>query len=178
MGLARTFQNIRLWNELSVLDNVRIGQTLRLGYGFCDAVLRTVRYGAAEKRVEKKAREILELMGLSGHAEEFPKNLPYGLQRRVELARALSTNPRLLLLDEPAAGLNSADVDGLIRLIRWIHDEFNICIWMIEHQMKVVMSLCRFITVVDFGSTIAEGAPGEIQNNPQVIKAYLGDEAI
>ena len=159
LGLARTFQNIRLWNELSVLDNIRVAQHHWLGYGFLSAVLRSGRYMAAEKRVESKSREVLEIMGLAEHAAELPRNLPYGVQRRVELARAISTNPRLLLLDEPAAGLNSADVDGLIRLIRWIHEEFKICIWMIEHQMKVVTSLCRWITVIDFGRIIAEGGP-------------------
>jgi branched-chain amino acid transport system ATP-binding protein len=178
LGLARTFQNIRLWNDLTVLDNIRLAQTHWLGYGFVNAVLRTKKYFAAEKRIEKKSRDILEMMDLSQYAGEIPKNLPYGLQRRVELARALSTNPKLLLLDEPAAGLNSSDVDGLIRYIRWIHDEFQISIWMIEHQMKVVMSLCQRLTVIDFGRTIAVGTPDEIKANHDVIKAYLGDDNI
>ncbi|GHU28107.1 ABC transporter ATP-binding protein [Betaproteobacteria bacterium] len=176
LGMARTFQNIRLWNDLSVLDNIRLAQTHWLGYGFLNAVLRTKKYFAAEKRIEEKSRDILEMMDLSQYAGECPKNLPYGLQRRVELARALSTNPKLLLLDEPAAGLNSADIDGLIRYIRWIHDEFKISIWMIEHQMKVVMSLCQRLTVIDFGRTIAVGTPDEIKANHDVIKAYLGDD--
>jgi branched-chain amino acid transport system ATP-binding protein len=178
LGMARTFQNIRLWSEMSVLDNIRIAQSHWLGYGFLDAIWRSARYLRVEKNVEKKSREILEIMGLSEYTDELPKNLPYGLQRRVELARALSTNPRLLLLDEPAAGLNSADVDGLIRHLRWIYDEFHICIWMIEHQMKVVMSLCQRIAVIDFGRTIAAGSPAEIQANPRVIKAYLGDDTL
>jgi branched-chain amino acid transport system ATP-binding protein len=178
LGMARTFQNIRLWNDLSVLDNIRLAHHFRLGYGMVDAVFRTGRYGRAEQKIEREARGILETMELEEFAAEQPKNLPYGVQRRVELARALSTKPRLLLLDEPAAGLNSSDVDGLIRLIRWIYDEFKICIWMIEHQMKVVMSLCQRLMVIDFGITIARGTPGEIQSNPDVIRAYLGDGAL
>lgn len=175
MGMARTFQNIRLWNDLTVLDNICLARYAWLGYGFWSAILRTGRYGQSEKTVETKAREVLEMMSLSEYAEEFPKNLPYGLQRRVELARALAGNPKLLLLDEPAAGLNSADVEELIRHIRWIYDEFKIAVWMIEHQMKVVMSLCQRLTVIDFGCTIAEGTPEQIRRHPDVIKAYLGD---
>ena len=178
MGMARTFQNIRLWNDMTVLDNICVSQYHRLGYGLLDAWLNNERYSREEKRVRHKALKILEIMELADVANEFPKNLPYGLQRRVELARALSTDPKLLLLDEPAAGLNSSDVDGLIKHIRWIFDEFKIAIWMIEHQMKVVMSLCQHITVVEFGKTIAKGTPQEIQSNPDVIKAYLGDENV
>ena len=178
LGMARTFQNIRLWNDMSVLDNIRVAQYHRLGYGVLSAVFRTRRYYEAEKAIDKTAHEILEMMQLLDVAKEYPKNLPYGLQRRVELARALSTKPKLLLLDEPAAGLNSVDVEGLIELVRWIYKEFDISIWMIEHQMKVVMSLCHHLTVLNFGQTIAEGTPREIQANPTVIKAYLGDDVI
>jgi branched-chain amino acid transport system ATP-binding protein len=140
--------------------------------------MRTRRYLDREKTITREAMEILEALDLLRYAEELPKNLPYGIQRKVEIARALSIKPKLLLLDEPAAGLNSADVTGLISLIAWIHKEFDITIWMIEHQMSVVMSLCTFIQVIDFGSTIAEGTPEEIRNNPAVIKAYLGDDTI
>jgi branched-chain amino acid transport system ATP-binding protein len=178
LGLARTFQNIRLWNDMSVLDNIRVAQYHCLGYSWLDSVFRTRRYRQAEKRINDKCMAILEMMKLDGCAHDLPKNLPYGLQRQVELARALSTEPRLLLLDEPAAGLNSSDIDGLIQLVRWIYAEFKIAIWMIEHQMKVVMSLCQRIMVIDFGKTIASGPPKEIQSNPEVIKAYLGDAAI
>ncbi len=178
LGIARTFQNIRLWHDLSVLDNIRIAQHHRLGYTLWDAFLRTRRYTAGEKAIDAIAWEMLEAMDLKESANEVPRNLPYGMQRRVEIARAMSMKPKLLLLDEPAAGLNSVDVDGLIRLIRWIHDEFDITIWMIEHQMKVVMSLCQRIKVIDFGSTIADGTPETIQTNPVVIKAYLGDDTI
>ena len=177
LGMARTFQNIRLWKDLSVLDNIRIAQHHHLGYGLLDAFLRTKKYRTCERQIEEKSRHMLEKMGLLEYEAEFPKNLPYGLQRRVELARALSMNPRLLLLDEPAAGLNSADVGELISLIRWIYDNFPITIWMIEHQMQVVMSLCSRIMVLDFGKTIASGTPEEIRVNPVVINAYLGEEA-
>ena len=178
LGMARTFQNIRLWSDMTVLDNICVSQYSRLGYGLLDAWFNTGRYGREEKRVKDKAAHILEVMELSDVAEEMPKNLPYGLQRRVELARALSTDPKLLLLDEPAAGLNSSDVDGLIKHIGWIYDQFKIAIWMIEHQMTVVMSLCQHITVMEFGQIIASGTPQEIQSNPDVIKAYLGDENV
>ena len=175
LGLARTFQNIRLWNDISVLDNIRLARHNRLGYSLRDALFRTRRYAEAEAEIDTASWELLEIMDLKSYADEFPKNLPYGLQRRVELARALATKPKLLLLDEPAAGLNSADVDGLIRLVAWIYKEFNISIWMIEHQMKVVMSLCKRIQVLNFGRIIAEGGPEEIQADPAVIGAYLGD---
>jgi len=178
MGIARTFQNIRLWNDMTVLDNIRISQHYQLGYTIWGSLFRSRNYMAAEERIRKKALDILEALDLARFADEVPKNLPYGIQRKVEIARALSIDPDLLLLDEPAAGLNSRDVQELIQLIRWIHKEFDVTIWMIEHQMTVVMSLCSWIQVLDFGVTIAEGTPEEIQNNPAVIKAYLGDENI
>lgn len=177
-GIARTFQNIRLWKEMTVLDNVLISQHFNLGYSLWQALLRSRAYRDSEARLRKTAHEILEALDLLRYTEEFPKNLPYGIQRKVEIARALSIRPSLLLLDEPAAGLNSADVQDLIHLIRWIHKEFDVTIWMIEHQMAVVMSLCSWIKVIDFGVTIAEGTPEQIQKNPDVIKAYLGDENI
>lgn len=177
-GIARTFQNIRLWHDMSLLDNILISQHHHLGYGLWDAFFRTKKYHRGEQRMRSLAMDILEKMDLIRFAGEKPRNLPYGIQRKVEIARALSVSPSLLLLDEPAAGLNSADVQELIKLIRMIHEEFDITIWMIEHQMAVVMSLCSHIQVVDFGETIAEGTPEEIQNNRKVIKAYLGDENI
>ncbi|SMF05099.1 ABC transporter ATP-binding protein [Desulfovibrio gilichinskyi] len=178
LGVARTFQNIRLWNDMTVLDNIRIAQHYRMGYGFFDAILRSKNYLLREKEIERISTELLEFMDLRQYANELPTNLPYGLQRRVEIARAMSIQPSLLLLDEPAAGLNSSDVEGLITLIKWIHDEFDITILMIEHQMKVVMSLCSWIKCIDFGTTIDEGTPEHIQSSATVIKAYLGDDSI
>jgi branched-chain amino acid transport system ATP-binding protein len=175
-GIARTFQNIRLWNDLSVFDNLCISQHSRLRYGFLDAVLRTRRFWERERSVWLAAEELLEMLGLRHYAREYPKNLPYGLQRRVEIGRALAARPRLLLLDEPAAGMNPGEVEQLMELIRWIRDEFRIAIWLIEHQMRVVMGLCERITVLDFGETIAAGTPGEVRGNRRVIQAYLGDQ--
>jgi branched-chain amino acid transport system ATP-binding protein len=177
-GIARTFQNIRLWFDMTVLDNIRIAQYHALGYGLWDCFLRTPRYMRRERDIEDHAMEVLTRLGLREVVGEYPKNLPYGVQRLVEIARALSIKPALLMLDEPAAGLNSADVEGLIKLIADIHKDFGLAIWMIEHQMDVVMSLCEWIKVIDFGATIAEGTPEAIQNNPEVIKAYLGDDTI
>jgi branched-chain amino acid transport system ATP-binding protein len=178
LGVARTFQNIRLWHEMPVIDNIRVAQHYHLGYSLLDCILRTGRYQRRTREIDAWAYEILDALDLRQVAEELPKNLPYGVRRRVEIARALSLKPSLLLLDEPAAGLNTADLDGLIALIRWIHEKYKISIWMIEHQMQVVMSLCQRIQVIDFGSPIAEGTPEQIQNNPVVVKAYLGDEEI
>jgi branched-chain amino acid transport system ATP-binding protein len=178
LGVSRTFQNIRLWNDMTVLDNIRVAHHSQLSYGFFGCSFRSARYRDQEKDITANAMKTLEALDLDQYADEFPKNLPYGTRRKVEIARALSIHPRLLMLDEPAAGLNTADLTGLIDLIGWIHKEFPITIWMIEHQMQVVMSLCQRIQVIDFGATIAEGTPTEIQNNPAVIKAYLGDDTI
>lgn len=176
LGMARTFQNIRLWNSLTVFENLCISQHYHLGYGFLQSILQTRKFKESERRVKKTADELLETLGLRHYANEYPKNLPYGLQRRVEIGRALSIRPKLLLLDEPAAGMNPGDVDQLIDLIRWIRKEFKLTIWLIEHHMRVVMSICESIKVVDFGETIAEGPPEAIRQNPRVIQAYLGDE--
>lgn len=178
LGVARTFQNIRLWNDMTVLDNIKVSQHYRLGYSLMDSLLRTRRYTDREADIDRTAMELLEFLGLRDLAGEYPPNLSYGVQRKVEIARALSIKPKLLLLDEPAAGLPSTDVVELIKLIAWIHKEFDLAIWMIEHQMTVVMSLCQWIKVIDFGATIAEGTPEDIRNNPVVIRAYLGDENI
>jgi branched-chain amino acid transport system ATP-binding protein len=153
-----------------------ISQHYHLGYGFLQSVLRTSGYRTNERRVRKTAEEMLELLGLSHYAREYPKNLPYGLQRRVEIGRALCLRPQLLLLDEPAAGMNPTEVDQLIELIRWIRDEFKLTVLLIEHHMRVVMNVCERMKVIDFGETIAEGTPDEIKKNPRVIHAYLGEE--
>jgi branched-chain amino acid transport system ATP-binding protein len=176
--IGRTFQNIRLWSDMTVLDNIKISQHYRLGYGLWDAFLRNKKYKEREKELDRVAWELLEEFQLADLADEMPKNLPYGVQRRVEIARALSLKPDLLMLDEPAAGLSSADVTELISYIRWIKENFDLTIWMIEHQMQVIMTLCDIIKVIDFGKELVTGTPDEIQSNPEVIKAYLGEGEI
>jgi len=177
LGIARTFQNIRLWPEMTVMDNLRVAHNYHLGYGILDVFLQTPRYRRAEVGIDRAAREILEIMGMKEHSWELGKNLPYGLQRKVEIARALIVRPKLLLLDEPSAGMNLGEKQALIDLIRWIRKEFELTIWLIEHEMRVVMNLCEYIHVLDFGATIARGTPQEIQGNPRVVEAYLGKEA-
>lgn len=176
LGLGRTFQNIRMWNSMTVLDNLCISQHSRLGYGLADIMLLTRRFKENENIIRRNAMEILDNLKLTEWADEYPKNLPYGLQRRVEIGRALAVRPELLLLDEPAAGMNSSDIDKLIALIRFIREKFQLTIFLIEHQMKVVMSVCESIAVMDFGEIIAQGTPSEIRDNPCVVKAYLGND--
>lgn len=176
LGIGRTFQNIRLWDELSVLDNVRVAHFSQIRYGIADALLGTARLRADERELNELARELLSRFQLETHAHELAKNLSYGIRRRVELARALVTRPKLLLLDEPAAGMNPGDIGVLMDLIRWVRDSFEVTIWIIEHQMRVVMGICEHIQVLDFGKTLAEGAPETIRNHPKVIEAYLGED--
>ena len=178
LGIARTFQNIRLFKELSVLDNVRIAHYGWTGYSPWEALLRLPRFSRHETLVRQEALNLLNIFGLDDLAEISSKNLPYGQQRRLEIARALATRPALLLLDEPAAGMNPAEVEQLIELILWIRREFRLAILLIEHQMQVVMGIAERIKVLDFGETIAEGIPKEIQNHPRVIEAYLGREVV
>ena len=175
-GLARTFQNIRLFSNMTVLENVMIGRHCRMSAGIAGAIFRGPATRKEEKEVVRDSYKILEKIGLTDFVNEFAMNLPYGAQRRLEIARAMATDPFLLLLDEPAAGMNPHETQDLDELILWIRENENISILLIEHDMKLVMSLSDRIFVVDYGKKIAQGTPEEIKNNPAVIKAYLGEE--
>ena len=174
-GIARTFQNIRLFNNLTVLENVMTGYHNNVKYSPLAAVLRLPGYYNREREIEGKSRELLEIMELDQYADVTAGNLPYGAQRRLEIARAMATQPKLLLLDEPAAGMNPQETDDLMKMIRFVRDHFGIAILLIEHDMQLVMGICERITVLNYGMMLAEGKPEEIQANPAVIKAYLGD---
>lgn len=176
LGICRTFQNIRLFKELSVLDNVFIGNHLRLKSGIFSSVLRLPHYTREERDFMEKSKYLLEKVGLYEEREEKAFSLPYGKQRRLEIARALATEPKLLLLDEPAAGMNPQETKDLMDFIDDIKEEFDISIFLIEHHMEVVMGICEKIYVLDHGTMIAKGSPYEIQNNEKVIEAYLGVE--
>ena len=176
-GIARTFQNIRLFGDLSVLENVKIACNLHARYTLLESVLRVGRYGREEEAIEAQALQLLQLFHLDVKCDELARNLPYGEQRRLEIARALATKPRLLLLDEPAAGMNPQETAELTQLIRRLRDEFSLAILLIEHDMGLVMQLCERIYVLDYGKILAHGVPDEIRHNPDVIKAYLGAEA-
>lgn len=174
-GIARTFQNIRLFDNLTVLDNVKSGMHNSLSYNLFDAVLRTSRFRKAEKESDAQALDLLDIFGLKDYADLKASSLPYGAQRRLEIARAMATNPKLLLLDEPAAGMNPQETLELMKMIRRVRDHFGISILLIEHDMKLVMGICERITVLNFGMLLTQGTPEEIRSNPEVIKAYIGE---
>jgi branched-chain amino acid transport system ATP-binding protein len=174
-GIARTFQNVRLFTGLTVLDNVLVSQHLRLKSRFLSAAFHLPAYSGEERKVRATAMELLERLELTPYARELAGSLPYGQQRRLEIARALATNPKLLLLDEPAAGMNPEETARLMKFICRIRDEFDLTIFLIEHDMKLVMGICERIRVIDYGISIAEGGPREIKRDPRVIAAYLGE---
>ncbi|MDQ6595256.1 ABC transporter ATP-binding protein [Bacillus salipaludis] len=177
-GISRTFQNIRLFSELSVLDNVKVAYHSLAKHSMLSSIFRLPSHFSGEKEMEEKAIEFLKIFNLEGFMHEKAKNLPYGQQRRLEIARALAANPKLLLLDEPAAGMNPQETEELMNLIALIRERFSLTILLIEHDMGLVMGVCERIYVLDSGQLIAEGTPEEIRNNPKVIKAYLGEEVI
>lgn len=178
LGIARTFQNIRLFGDLSVIDNVKIAYHQHAKYNFLSGMLRLPSFYREEAEMEKKAMELLDIFSLGQKALETAKNLPYGEQRRLEIARALAVKPKLLLLDEPAAGMNPQETQELMELINFIREKFQLTILLIEHDMSLVMGVCERIYVLDYGTIIAHGNPEEIRNNPKVIEAYLGEEAL
>jgi len=173
-GIGRTFQNIRLFKDLTVLDNVRIAYHTHVGYNLVEAMTRLGKFSKMERDLTERAQDFLAVFGLQDRQTEIAKNLPYGEQRRLEIARALATEPTLLLLDEPAAGMNPSEIEQLMELIHFVRDRFKLSILLIEHQMRVVMGICEWITVMDFGQVIARGTARDIQNHEKVREAYLG----
>ncbi len=174
-GIARTFQNIRLFEKLTVIDNVKTGMNNLYPYSVADAIFHTRKKRHNEKLIEEKANELLKIFNLYESRDIEASSLPYGAQRRLEIARALATNPKVLLLDEPAAGMNPQETDDLMQTIRFVRDKFGICILLIEHDMSLVMNICERIYVLNYGMLLAKGSPDEIKSNDKVIKAYLGE---
>ena len=174
-GIARTFQNIRLFHKMSVLDNVKVALHNKYHYSTIEGILRLPKYFKVEKQMNERAMELLSVFGLDIYADQLASNLPYGQQRKLEIARALATEPKLLLLDEPAAGMNPNETQELMDTIRFIRDKYELTILLIEHDMKLVSGICEELTVLNFGKVLAQGKTSDVLNNPQVIKAYLGE---
>lgn len=175
MGISRTFQNIRLFKRMSVLENVKVSSNIHMNYSLFDGIFKTKKYWEQEDKATKEALEILEVLGLSEYVAEQAQNLPYGKQRKLEIARALASHPSILCLDEPAAGMNPIETEELMETIKIVKEKFNTAILLIEHDMKLVMGICEWIKVISFGKEIATGTPDEIKNNKEVIAAYLGE---
>ena len=175
MGIARTFQNIRLFSKQSVLDNVKTGLHNRMEYGTLTGILRLPKYRKVEKEMDEAALDLIKVFGLEDEADFRASNLPYGKQRKLEIARALATRPKLLLLDEPAAGMNPNETKELMDTIRFVRDKFDMTILLIEHDMKLVSGICEELTVLNFGQVLAEGKTGDVLSDPRVVKAYLGE---
>ena len=173
-GIARTFQNIRLFKKLSVLDNVKLGLHNQVKYSTAEGILRLPRFFKSEKKMNEKAMELLKVFGLENEASTLADNLPYGKQRKLEIARALATNPKLLCLDEPAAGMNPNETAELMEIVKYIRDKFDLTVLLIEHDMKFVAGLCDEVTVLNFGTVLAQGDTKTALNDPEVIKAYIG----
>lgn len=176
VGIARTFQNIRLFKDLSVIDNVKVGLHNQFSYSTLSSVLHLPSYHKVEKEMDEKAMELLKVFGLEEHRDYLASNLPYGQQRKLEIARALATNPKLLLLDEPAAGMNPNETGELMETIQFVREHFGMTILLIEHDMKLVAGICEELTVLNFGRVLTQGPTKEVLSNPEVIKAYIGDE--
>ncbi|MGD2104398.1 MAG: ABC transporter ATP-binding protein [Anaerolineae bacterium] len=176
LGIGRTFQNMRLWRHMTVMEHVKLAQYSKIDYGLIGAFLGTGRRETEERKIEERARDLLAMMGVERFSDERVVNLPYGVQRKVEMARAMAVEPELLLLDEPTAGMNPEEMMEMMDVFRQIHDEFDLAIYLIEHRMKVVMDLCEHIQALNFGEIIAEGTPDEIRSDQAVIEAYLGEE--